>query len=327
MRILGIDVSRKKFDAALLSSNGKIKNKVFPNSPEGFDRLIEWLEKQGAGRVHACLESTGVYGEELALALASAGHKVSVVNPARIKGFGQSELSRTKTDKADAALIARFCQALTPEEWTPPPPPVQSLRELARRLEALGGMLQQERNRLDSARSEEVKRSIQAVIAHIEEEMDQIRSAIRGEIDRNPDLRGKRDLLTSIPGVGETTSAILLAEFDSIERFGSARQMAAFAGLVPRLYLSGSSVRGKTRLSKTGSSRIRKALYMPALVAKKHNPLIAAFCERLQLAGKSPMAIIGAAMRKLIHIIYGVLKSGKPFDPAYHKTEKIQYAG
>lgn len=325
MRILGVDVSRRKFDVALLSGE-KIKNKVFPNSREGFDRLIGWLERQGAGRVHACLESTGVYGEELALALASAGHKVSVVNPARIKGFGQSELSRTKTDKADAALIARFCQALKPEEWTPPPPPIRSLRELARRLEALGDMLQQERNRLDSARSEEVKRSIQGVIAHVEEEMDQIRGAIRGQIDRHPDLWGKRDLLTSIPGIGEATIATILSEFDSVERFGSARQMAAFAGLVPRLHLSGSSVRGKTRLSKTGSSRIRKALYMPALVAKKHNPLIADFCERLRLAGKAPMAIIGAAMRKLIHIIYGVLKSGKPFDPQYHGIEKLQHA-
>lgn len=327
MRILGIDVSRRKFDVALLSEDGRMKHKVFANTKKGVAELLGWLEKQRSGRVHACLESTGVYGDELAYALADAGHKVSVVNPARIKGFGQSELSRTKTDKASAALIARFCLALTPEEWTPPPPHVRRLRELARRLEALGGMLQQERNRLDSAGSEEVRKSIEGVIAHVEKEMDQIRSAIRGQIDRHPDLRNKRDLLESIPGIGEATITTILAEFGSVESFGSARQMAAFVGLAPRLYLSGSSVRGKTRLSKTGSSRIRKALYMPALVAKKHNPLIAAFCERLRLAGKTPMAIIGAAMRKLVHIIYGVLKSGKPFDPQHHGIEKLQPEG
>ena len=327
MRILGIDVSRRKFDAALLSEDGKMKHKVFANTKTGFSKVLEWLDRQKANRVHACLESTGVYGEKLAYALADAGHKVSVVNPARIKGFGQSELSRTKTDKADASLIARFCLALNPEEWTPSPPHVRRLRERARRLEALGDMLQQERNRLESAGDKDVRRSIQGVIAWIEQEMGTIRSAIRGEIDRHPDLRGKRDLLESIPGIGEATIVTILAEFGSVEKFDSARQMAAFAGLVPRLYLSGSSVRGKTRLSKTGSSRIRKALYMPALVAKKYNPILADFCERLQRAGKSPMAIIGAAMRKLIHIIYGVLKSGKPFDPDYHRTGKIQFAG
>jgi len=148
--ILGVDIAKQKFDAALLV-DGKTKHKSCKNSAEGFETLTQWLERQGAGNVHVCMEATGSYGEDLAVYLHEAGHRVSVVNPARIKGFGQSELIRTKTDKIDAALIARFCLAMKPAAWIPPSPEVRSLKALVRRVDSLIDMRSQEKNRINTA--------------------------------------------------------------------------------------------------------------------------------------------------------------------------------
>jgi len=238
-----------------------------------------------------------------------------VVNPARVKGFAQSELSRTKTDKADAQLIARFCSAMQPEPWQPLAPEVKELQSLVRRLEALNDMLNQERNRLETA-DDIVKDSIERVITHLEQEIKATRKLINNHINHHPDLRGKRDLLESIPGIGPTTSAMILSEFGDVSRFRDAGQMASFCGLTPRHRQSGSSVRGRSMISKTGSSRIRKALFMPALAAMRYNPAIEAFRARLRDNGKHPMVIVCAIMRKLIHLAFGVLKSGRPFDPS-----------
>jgi transposase len=312
--VVGIDIAKRKFDVALLLGE-KTKSGVFHNTPEGFAMCAHWLERNGAECIHACMEATGTYGEELALYLHRAGHVVSVVNPAKVKGFAQSELSRTKTDKADAALIARFCRAMRPEAWQPPTPEVKELQSLVRRLESLNDMLTQERNRL--ATTEGMARSsIERTISHLQEEIRTTRRLIREYVDQDPGLHGKRELLESIPGIGPATSAMILAEFGDVARFQDARRMASFCGLTPRQRQSGSSVRGKTMLSKTGSARIRKALYMPALAAMKHNPLVSTFCERLRGYGKCPMVIVAAAMRKLIHIVFGVLKSGRPFNPS-----------
>lgn len=311
--ILGIDIAKRKFDVALLIAD-KMTVGNFDNEPAGFAKLERWLEKYGVERVHACLEATGTYGEALAEYLYHTGRVVSLVNPARIKGFGQSELSRTKTDKADAQLIARFCRVMRPEPWQPLAPEVKELQSLVRRLEALNDMLDQERNRLESAEGL-VRDSIQRVIAHLQQEIKATRTLIRTHIDRHPDLRGKRDLLETIPGIGSGTSAMILAEFGDVTRFSNAGSMASFCGLTPRHRQSGSSVRGRSMISKTGSSRIRKALFMPALAAIRFNPVIAALRARLKANGKHPMVIVCAIMRKLIHLAYGVLKSGRPFDP------------
>jgi transposase len=142
---------------------------------------------------------------------------------------------------------------------------------------------------------------------------------IKDHIDQNPSLKQQRDLLSSIPGIGELTAAKVLAEIVDIKLYSSARQVAAFAGLVPRHNQSGSSVRGRPRLCKVGTARLRKAMYFPAIVATQHNPTIKALSQRLRDRGKCPMQIIGASMRKLIHIVYGVLKSGRPFNPDYGK--------
>jgi transposase len=319
--IIGIDISKLKFDLCLLRENNKLKHKVFPNSASGFVQLSAWLQKQKVDDVHACMEDTGTYGEALALYLFDAGHAVSIINPAIIKAYAQSRLSRTKTDKADATLIAQFCAERKPPAWQPLAREVRELQALVRRLESLLEMRQMEINRLEAGTGAElVRESLTEHITFLDEEIKRTTTVIRQHIDQHPALREQRELLVSIPGIGETTAAKLLAEMLDVKLYKSARQLAAFAGLVPRLHESGSSIKRKARLSKTGAPRLRKALYFPAIAAIKYNPYIKALSVRLKERGLCPMQIIGAAMRKLVHLAYGVLKSGKPFDPALVKT-------
>lgn len=309
---IGIDIAKSKFDAAALR-NGKYKTKVFRNTPEGFREFVAWLEAFPAP--HVFLEATGRYGEALALFLLDHGLAVSVINPAQIHAFGQAELSRIKTDKGDAKLIARFCQSQQPPLWQSPTLAVRQLQALVRRLENLVEMRQMERNRLEGADAP-VRASIETLLATFEAEIAATRQRIREHIDQDPDLKSRHDLLDSIPGLGEATIAVLLATLGDVTRFDNARCVAAFAGLSPAERQSG-KWKGHTRLSKTGDALLRKALYFPALVAWRHNPLIRAFCERLKAQGKNGKLIVCAAMRKLLVLAYGVLKSGQPFDPNY----------
>ena len=153
--IIGIDISKLKFDLCLLRENGKLKHKVFPNTANGFVQLSAWLQKQRVELVHACMEATGTYGEALAFYLFDAGHQVSIINPATIKAYAQSHLSRTKTDKVDATLIAQFCQERKPPAWSPLPREVRDLQSFVRRLESLLEMHQMEANRLEAGTSAE----------------------------------------------------------------------------------------------------------------------------------------------------------------------------
>jgi len=313
---LGIDMAKNSFQVALLR-DGKLRHHTFPNTEPGFAQLQAWLAKHGVNHLHACMEATAAYGDALAHVLHQAGHRVSIVNPLRIKGFAQSQLQRNKTDKLDATVIARFCATQQPEAWTPLPAEIQHLQALMRRLQALLEMRQQESNRLEQAGKQPViGESLNKMIATLDGEMARLRQLINDHIDQHPDLKRDRELLLSIPGIGETTATWLLSEVQ-VKRYSSARQVAAHAGLTPRHHESGKRVGGRTPLSKTGNARLRRALYLPAVVAKRHNPIIQAFCARLQERGKRPLEIIGAAMRKLVHIVYGVLKSGKAFDPSF----------
>jgi len=313
--MLGIDVAKGKFDVVLMRADGKRRWRTFANRAEGFAALLGWLEKQQARPVHACLEATGTYGLALATFLYQAGQPVSVVNPACIKAFSESELNRTKTDKVDAGLIARFCRALRPALWQPPAPEVAKLQGLVRRLESLQGMAVQERNRLSvPGLAEPVRESVERTLAMLEEEIKRLRGQIDDHVEGDPGLKQQRELLTSIDGIGPTTANLLLGELSRYD-FRKAREVAAYAGLVPQERQSGSSVRGRARLSKKGNGRLRKALYWPAIVAIRHNPVLAAFARRLRAAGKPKMVVIAAVMRKLLHLAFGVLKHQRPFDP------------
>lgn len=310
---LGIDISKASFDVALLRQ-GKLKHKRFANTAQGHHALLEWLARQGAEAVHACLEATGIYGEALAEGLHDAGVTVSLVNPARIKGFAQSELLRSKSDKADAALIARFCAAMRPAPWQPQSREIRQLRDLVRRLEALNSMRSQERNRLEAA-SPLIAEQLKAHLAYLDQQIREVKRLISQQINSHPDLKRRQQLLDTIPGIGEATIAVILAELGDITRFRNAKALAAYLGVAPRLRQSGSSLRERGMMSKMGRRALRKAFFMPALVALRHNPVLIEFKARLTAAGKPKMAIVGAAMRKLIHIVYGVLKHQTPFNP------------
>lgn len=315
--ILGIDVAKAKLDLALRFPGGKLRSKVVDNTPDGFAVLSAWLLKQGVSELHACMEATGTYWEAVAEHLTDGGHTVSVVNPAQIKAFGAARLARTKTDKADARLIAEFCAAQHPEPWQAPSPAIRELRALVARRTALDAMRTQEKNRLPVSR-DAVRGGIEAHLEYLEQAIAEIEALIREKIDRDPGLKQQRALLDSIPGLGDKTIPVLLSYYGGELRFAKAKEAAAFAGLDPRQHESGSSVRGKPRLSKVGHSALRKALYMPAMVAITKTIWGRAFRDRLRAAGKPPMVIIGAMMRKLVHVAFGVLKSGKPFNPALH---------
>jgi transposase len=309
---IGIDIAKLKFDVALLDTSNKYKHKNFKNTPAGFADFFAWCQSLGAKDAHFCMEATGIYYEALANFLFDQKCNVSVTNPAQIAAFAQSALSRVKTDKTDAKLIARFCQAMNPPLFTPLPANIRQLQALVRRMESLKDLEQQERNRLDVSLPI-VAPSINTMLTALKEEIKAIERAITSQIDNDPDLKQQSDLLNSIPGLGKITSALMLAEIP-FDRHDCAKSTVAFAGLNPKPHESGSSVRGKGRISKTGSSRLRAGLYMPAIVALQHNPIIRNFYQRLLAAGKPKMLAIIACMRKLLSLAFAILKSKKPFD-------------
>jgi transposase len=261
--VLGIDVSRKTLDAALIFDNRTI-SKQFKNSLEGFKSVAAWLESLHITGVHACLEATGTYSEAVALFLHESGHQVSVVNPLRIKGYASANMQRNKTDRLDACLIANFCLTQEPEQWQPLSTAVKHLQSLVRGVEVLEEMRQAEENRLANA-TFEIKPSIERMITLLNEEVKKLERQIKEHIDRNPDLKEQSELLQTIPGIGVRTANLLLSEIE-FERYSSARSLAAQAGVTPRKRQSGTSLK-QTSLSKLGNARIRRALYFPAIVA------------------------------------------------------------
>jgi len=316
--VLGIDVSKSKLDIELLI-NGKVKTKVLQNTPAGHNGLLEWIGKSKASRssLHVCMEATGVYHEAVALALYDAGIKVSIVNPACIKGFGHGENIRNKNDEIDAGLIARYCLAMNPEPWTPPPLEQRQLRGWTLRVQALKDIRQQEENRLEAhtiGGMDDVAMHVKTHITWLDIEIKKLEKEIDDHIDRHPGLKNDAQLIASIPGLGTTTIARVLGHIGDIRRFKNAKAFAAFLGVTPKQRTSGSSVRGRTVMSKTGSSSLRAALFMPSMVARRHNPILRQFADRLLATGMAKKAVIGAVTHKLAHLIYGVIRTGKPFD-------------
>jgi transposase len=316
--ILGIDVAKDSFDVQLLRSDAPAETAQFDNTRAGFQKLARFLKKRRVQTLHACLEATGRYGEELALFLYQQQFSVSVVNPYRIKAYATSQLQRNKTDRLDAALIADFCRTQQPPLWTPPPPEWWELRQLVRHLEDLQQDRQRQHNRqLAGSLPLLVQANLTEQLTLLDTQIAQVKRQIDDHLNQHPDLKRQADLLDTIPGLGRLTIAKLLAEFRDLSAFASVKQLVAFAGLNPRHRQSGTSVRGATTISKLGCASIRAALYMPAVVAKRFNPLLRTFALRLESRGLRPLQVVVAVMRKLLHLVYGVLKSGRPFDPDY----------
>lgn len=316
---LGMDVSKAKLDCLLLKPlTGKRKSKSLENTPAGIKTLLAWLDKQGVGttQVHVVMEPTGIYHEAAALALTDAGIRVTLVNPLHVRRYAQSLGVLSKTDATDAALLARFGKERQPEPWQPPSAAVRQLQALLARRDAIAQDIQREQNRLDQAMlskaPEPVLASIRAGLRHLHEQQRQLQEALSQHIDNDPDLRDKHALLHTIPGVGDRVAERFTALLGDA-RFHSAEQLAAYLGLVPVQWESGTSVHAPARLSKAGPARVRGLLYMPAVIAKQHNPHVKALYERLLARGKTKMAAIGAAMRKLVHLCFGVVRSGQPY--------------
>lgn len=313
---VGVDVAKRSFDIATTLPNGKKRTKAkLPNDSGGFAQFSDWLERHAEPGTWIVMEATGTYHEALAEHCHAQGYRVCILNPAVIAKFADVELRRVKTDKADAKVIAAYSQqnAASLRQWEPEPPAQRRLRALVRRLDDLKEMRQMEQNRLDVAR-DAVQQSIRDIIGHITEELEKTKKAIEQTIDDDPDLRNRRDLITSIDGLGETTAALLLAELGDPLKYQSPSAIVAFSGLNPVVQQSGEFT-GQSTISRTGSSRLRAGLWMSGAVSIKHNPVVKALAERLSSRHKAYKQIVCAAMRKLLHLVYGVVKSGKPFDP------------
>lgn len=343
MNYLGIDVSKAKLDCALLreASSGKRQDKTFSNDAAGVKALLAWLDSKlnettsakaakaangkeakegnvGKARVHVLMEPTGVYHERAALWLFEAGLTVSLVNPARLRSYAVAIGVVSKNDRLDSAVLARYGAAEAPEPWQPPTLAAQTLNALLARREALCQDIQREQNRREKTHFAlhtpvTVADSIAQTLVFLERQLTALEAQIDQHIDRDPTLKHNDELLRSIKGVGPRVAQRMNALMSS-HRFKSAEALAAYIGLTPCERQSGSSVRGKTRLSKRGPAHLRHLLFMPAVVAKTHNPHVRAIYERLIARGKPKMSALGAAMRKLVHLCFGVLHSGKPYS-------------
>ncbi len=322
MITIGIDVSKDKLDICWLRDveTKRMKTKVFKNTGKSHQALLDWALKStncSIDGIQFVMEATGIYHEAVAFTLYQAGARVVVVNPALIKAYASSLGRRSKTDKKDSYVIARYGYTQQPTAWEPEPEAVRHLKALLARYTAVEKDLQREQNRLEKSAIAQhpdiIIESIEQMIQALEAERQRLKKQIDSHIDQSPTMKKDRQLLESIPGVGPTISMHMVALYRSRD-FNKASQLAAYLGLNPIQHESGSSVRGRSRLSKAGNAKVRAKLYLPAVVATRYNPDIKLQYQRLLSKGKSKMSALGAAMRKLVHICFGVLKHQTPYQ-------------
>lgn len=321
--ILGIDIAKNKFDVhlrALLGSELHL-TATFPNDPMGFQRLQRWLTQKAAcanDQLHACMESTSTYGDALADFLYGQGYLVSMVNPRRTRHYADSQLTRTVNDKIEARVIADFCASQRDKLmlWEPLSSEHRQLRDLTRARQALVDERDRFGNMLETAVGL-ARQTFLKQLQQLDRQIKQLQKAIQQFVALFPQLHQQIELADSVPGVGFVTAAAVVAELPPIEKIPQARQAVALFGLDPIKKTSGTSVDTAARMSRMGSRRGRRALYMPALVALRYNPIIRALGQRLQANGHTGKYVVVAAMRKLLRLIYGVIKQGRPFDPQW----------
>jgi transposase len=292
----------------------------FSNTAAGHQALLRWLESAGRA-VRVCLEATGLYGLDLALTLEAAGVALMVANPRAVRHFAQAMMRRSKTDRLDAEVLTEYAARLPFQPWRPPSASALKLLAVARRLEDLTEMHAAEKNRrhaasLSAALPPILRRDVERSLESLERAVQRLTRAAQEFIAADPQISERYQLLLSIPGIGPTSALHVLAELMLLGPDLDVRQWVAYAGLDPRHYSSGSSVHKKTRISKAGNKHLRRALYMPALVASHHDPHLAAFYQRLLGRGKTKMQALVALMRKLLHAIFGIFKHHQPYDGA-----------
>lgn len=323
--ILGIDIAKLKFDVNLrLAASPEGRQAVsFNNNLKGFRALLAWLRKHAPGvtsQLLACLESTSRYGDALAGFLHAQGYLVSLVNPRRTRHYADSQLTRTVDDTIDARLIADFCAAErdTLRLWEPMSADHAQLRELTRARQTLVQSRDGFANLLETATGlarrifQKQIRATQRQIRHLDKTIQQF-----VQLHLRTDLVQQIELADTVTGVGFITAATVIAELPPIEKLTQADQAVALFGLDPIKKTSGTSVHTRARLSRMGSRYGRRALYMPALSALRFNPIVRQLGLRLQAKGRAGKYIVVAAMRKLLRLIFGVIKHRKPFDPKW----------
>jgi transposase len=284
---------------------------------------MQWLQlhvPEAHTSLHLCMEATGSYHEALACFLSDQALVVSVVNPLLVKRFAEANRLRNKTDGGDAKCLAQFCRDARPERWEAPSVAVRALQALVARLDTLQAMRQAECNRLEVAHSS-VADSVQQVIDDLDKAIARVKAQIASTIDDDPDLKQRAALLQSIPGIGDRTIPQLLAYVGRPERFKSVKALIAYAALTPLIRQSGTSLDKRRGTHPLGHQELKRTLYFPAMVAGRYNPLVAAFWAKLKAQNKPGKVIVVACMHKLLAIAYGVLRSGKPFDPNHLKPK------
>ena len=320
MNCVGIDVSCKEL-VVVISVKGKArKAKTFENTPTGHKLIIRLLSKL-KGEVRVCLEATGIYHFDLAVALSRAeAIEVMVINPKVAHNFAKALMKRSKTDAIDAEILAIYCEKMTFKVWDRPSDEYITLRAIARRIAALTKLKAQTKNQLHALISTEETPQIvidqtKELIKLLEQQIKAHRDAGLKLIQQHCELEKAFQLIISIKGIAAASAIQLLAELMILPQDMSARQWVAFAGLDPRHYESGTSVAKKPRISKAGNKYIRQALYMPALVASNHEPHIRGYyTHMIDDNGLKPMQALCAIMRKLLHAIHGMFKTNKSFD-------------
>jgi transposase len=315
----GIEVSAQELVVAVARGEALEPLRSFPNTASGHAAVLRFLTQSSSG-VRVALESTGLYGLDLALCLSRDRRvEVMVVNPRAARHFASALGQRSKNDPLDARALREFAARMPFQRWSPPSAAAFALCALARRLETLTEQCAAEKNRLHAAQLSAavpaaVRRDIRRSIGSIERAIDRLTREARRTVEADPKLAESYCLLLTVKGIGPTSALCVLAELALLSEDLDARQWVAYAGLDPRSYDSGSSVHKKVRISKAGNRHLRRALFMPALVAVRYEPHLRAFYERLVRGGKAKMQALVAVMRKLLHALYGMLKYRQPYD-------------
>jgi transposase len=317
---LGIDISKAHLDSCLLTelpTRHRYRRKV-PNTRSGIRELLQWLKEHHAQPIAAVMESTGHYGELAAHLLYEAGHRVSVVNPGRVKQYAQSQGRHNKTDEVDAEIIARFGFTQELPQWQPLPQAQATLRALLRRREDLSAQLQGENNRLEACLDKgPVAKSLRHNIAWLSKELVRLEAVISEHIKTHPDLAADCARLEAIPGIGAKSAQWLVAELP--RALQSSRSAAAWAGVAPRLSESG-TLRKPSRIGSAGNRYLRKALYFPAISARTHNLRFKVFADRMAENGLNKMQVIMAVLHKMVRTAFAILKNQSSYDPSHRSV-------
>ena len=327
----GIDVAKDTFDISIVLAHQHhpktplcdIPAETFDRTAKGVSQSLKWIDTQlkKAGEsetpVRAVMEATGKYSLELTALLTQErpGLRPAIINPKRGHDFINSLGMRGKTDRMDARAMGFYGVERRPTEYEPQSPHFAKLREMNRFRDFLVAQKVAEANRMDDvSQCKEVRKIAKRRKTQIERDIKKIETEMKAHVTSTPDLKRDAQLLATIPGVGFLSVCTIMAELGDLRRFKRARQATAFAGMCPSEFESGSSVRGKTRLSKSGNARIRQSLYMSAMSATRvAGPLQKDYTRKLG-DGKSRMVALGMVMRKLLVLMRAILVSGKPYD-------------